>query len=236
MVLRVYCKLSNFVKSSQCYTSKPSSPVLSVTIPGSTVFRRTLPSCLKPPALNTPQRLLADSIPASLRTRARSTVILKRGRPGAPAGASAPLPIAYLPLYASRSQGAVAVGDYDSPSDPSTESPEVTISPADNGHVVRWHQRGDGKKTEGRTVKRVASTREEALGHAAEALGGGSGSRKSSKKKSSRDGQTLGADPSDAGDGASVSSPAAQTSPHVSRVPRRSTARRRRPRAGGRRS
>ena len=68
-------------------------------------------------------------------------------------------------------------------------SPEVTISPADNGHVVRWHQRSSKKGEPGRTIKRVASTKEEALGHADEALGGG-GSTKSSKKRSvSRDGQ-----------------------------------------------
>ena len=78
-------------------------------------------------------------------------------------------------------------------------SPEVTISPADNGHVVRWHQRSDKKDGMGRTVKRVASTTEEALGHAGEALGG----KRSKKKTSSRDGQS-----SDAGD---ASSPAAHT-------------------------
>ena len=61
-------------------------------------------------------------------------------------------------------------------------SPEVTISPADNGHVVRWHQRSAKKDSPGRTIKRVASTTEEALGHAGEALGGG----RRTKKKSSR--------------------------------------------------
>ena len=59
-------------------------------------------------------------------------------------------------------------------------SPEVTISPADNGHVVRWHQRGSKKDEPGRTIKRVAMSSDDALGHAAEALGGGG---KSSKKK-----------------------------------------------------
>lgn len=70
-------------------------------------------------------------------------------------------------------------------SDPSSDTPEVTISPADNGHVVRWHQRGDGKKTEGRTIRRVAMSSDEALGHAADALGG-AGKAKSAKKKSLR--------------------------------------------------
>jgi hypothetical protein len=65
-------------------------------------------------------------------------------------------------------------------------SPEVTISPADNGHVVRWHQRGSKKDEPGRTIKRVAMSSDDALGHAAEALGGGG---KTSKKKSMRDGQ-----------------------------------------------
>ena len=60
------------------------------------------------------------------------------------------------------------------------DSPEVTISPADNGHVVRWYQRGTKKDDSGRTVKRVAMSKDEALEHAGEALGG---SGKSSKKK-----------------------------------------------------
>lgn len=50
--------------------------------------------------------------------------------------------------------------------------PEVTIEPADNGFIVRHHQRGDGKKTEGRTIRRLAMTKDEALGHAGTALGG----------------------------------------------------------------
>ena len=125
------------------------------------------------------------------------------------------------------------MGDYD-PSDPSSDSPEVTISPADNGHVVRWHQRGAKKDDPGRTVKRVAMTSDDALEHARSALSG-TGKAKSSKKKFSRDGQ-LG---SSAGPGSaagtgddSVSSPSAQ--PHASRMPARS-ARRSRPRVGGRR-
>ena len=118
------------------------------------------------------------------------------------------------------------MGDYD-PSDPSSDSPEVTISPADNGHVVRWHQRGAKKDDPGRTVKRVAMTSDDALEHARSALSG-TGKAKSSKKKFSRDGQLGSAGTGDD----SVSSPSAQ--PHASRMPARS-ARRRRPRVGGRR-
>jgi hypothetical protein len=103
-------------------------------------------------------------------------------------------------------------------------SPEVTISPADNGHVVRWHQRGSKKDEPGRTIKRVAMSSDDALGHAAEALGGG-GKSKSPKKKSSRDGQSASAD---AGEGSA--SPAA----HSLRVRSRSV--RRRQRVSGRRA
>ena len=117
--------------------------------------------------------------------------------------------------------------DYASPA-----PPEVTISPADNGHVVRWHQRSGKKGESGRSVTRVASSKEEALGHADEALGGG-GSTKSPKKKSTRDGQTgAGSGPAAEGESGSASSPAAH---HRSgRNPTRS-ARRRRSRVGGRR-
>jgi hypothetical protein len=109
-------------------------------------------------------------------------------------------------------------------------SPEVTISPADNGHVVRWHQRGSKKDEPGRTIKRVAMSSDDALGHAAEALGGGGKSR-SPKKKSSRDG-VRSPDPhqvasADAGEGSA--SPAA----HSLRVRSRSV--RRRQRVSGRR-
>jgi hypothetical protein len=104
-------------------------------------------------------------------------------------------------------------------------SPEVTISPADNGHVVRWHQRGTKKDQPGRTIKRVASTKEEALGHADEALGGG-GSTKSSKKRTmSRDGQSASAD---SGDGDSSTSPAAHSAGPRTRSLRRRPVRSRR--------
>ena len=113
----------------------------------------------------------------------------------------------------------------------SSAPPEVTISPADNGHVVRWHQRSGKKGESGRSVTRVASSKEEALGHADEALSGGSA--KSSKKKSTRDGQSgAGSDPAAEGESGSTSSPAAHH--RGSRNPTRS-ARRRRSRIGGRR-
>lgn len=62
--------------------------------------------------------------------------------------------------------------------------PEVTIEPADNGFVVRHHQRSTKKNEHGRTIRRVASTTEEALGHAKSALGGA----KPAKKRSIRGG------------------------------------------------
>ncbi len=73
--------------------------------------------------------------------------------------------------------------------------PEVTLEPADNGWVVRHHQRGSGKDQPGRTIRRVASTDDEALGHAKTAMAGG----KISKKKSSRDGHVA----DDTGEGSS---------------------------------
>jgi hypothetical protein len=125
------------------------------------------------------------------------------------------------------------VDDYPTQSDPGDTPPEVTISPADNGHVVRWHQRSGKKGESGRGVTRVASTKEEALGHADEALGGG-GSTKSSKKRSAkRDGQTGSGMFAAEGESGLTSSPAAHAQ-HASRRPTRS-ARRRRPRIGGRR-
>ena len=107
--------------------------------------------------------------------------------------------------------------------------PEVTISPAENGHVVRWHQRSGKKGESGRSISRVALSADEALDHAKSALGGGSA--KSSKKRSiKRDGQSGVGFASDAEGGESDSAPAA----HASRAPRRSSARRRRSRAGRR--
>lgn len=110
----------------------------------------------------------------------------------------------------------------DSPSSP----PEVTIEPADNGYVVRHYQRGTGKDSSGRTIRRVASTTDEALTHARAALGG-AGKARSDKKKPLRNGQIgLGA-----GSGDGDSSPSAQPVRTMSR----GSARRRRPRVGGRR-
>jgi hypothetical protein len=99
------------------------------------------------------------------------------------------------------------------------DDPEVTIEPADNGYIVRHRQWGDGKQIEGRTIRRVASTAEEALGHAGKVLGARTG-----KKKSSRDGQANEA-------GESSSAPAAQSPGGHSR----GSAKRRRSRVGGRR-
>ena len=110
-----------------------------------------------------------------------------------------------------------------------SSAPEVTIEPADNGFVVRHYQRSAKKDESGRTIRRVASTTDEALSHARTALGG-TGKAKSAKKKSLRDGQ-LGT--AGAGDGGAIAS----TSPaaHSSIKSARGSARRRRPRVGGRR-
>ena len=106
--------------------------------------------------------------------------------------------------------------------------PEVTIEPADNGFVVRHHQRSGKKDEPGRMVRRVASSADDALEHARTALSGGKS--KSSKKKSTRDGQ-MGAMSGAEGESGLASSPAA----HGARAPRRGSARRRRSRIGGRR-
>jgi hypothetical protein len=111
--------------------------------------------------------------------------------------------------------------DYSS-SDP---APEVTISPADNGHVVRWHQRSGKKGEPGRSITRVAASADDALEHARSALGS-TGKSKSPKRKPLRNGQ-LGT----AGAGDGDTAPAA----HFSSKSMRGSARRRRPRVGGRR-
>ena len=101
--------------------------------------------------------------------------------------------------------------------------PEVTIEPADNGFIVRHHQRSNKKDEGGRTIRRLAMTTDEALGHAKSALGGGSAK---SKKKSSHRGDGAPAEPESevtlGGSGHHHSSA-------------RGRARRRRPRTGGRR-
>lgn len=121
--------------------------------------------------------------------------------------------------------------------DDSTDSsdqapPEVTISPADNGHVVRWHQRSGKKGEPGRGVTRVASDVDEALVHARSAISGG----KPSKKKFTRDGQTGSGISAAEGESGSASSPAAHAAAaHPARRPARGSTRRRRSRIGGRR-
>ena len=93
-----------------------------------------------------------------------------------------------------------------------TSPPEVTIEPADNGFVVRHYQRSSKKDESGRTIRRVASSVDDALGHARMALGGtgkaksAKSSTKFSKRKPLRDGQ-LGSGPSVA-EGESGSAPA----------------------------
>lgn len=110
--------------------------------------------------------------------------------------------------------------------------PEVTLEPADNGWVVRHHQRSGKKDEPGRTIRRVASTDEEALGHARTAMGGS----KTSKKKSTRSVGRV----TDDETGESTSAPAGAgpgSAPHsLSGHHSRSSAKRRRPRAGGRRA
>lgn len=99
-------------------------------------------------------------------------------------------------------------------------SPEVTIEPADNGYVVKHYQRSTKKDESGRTIRRVASTTDEALGHAKSAMGGG---KTSKKKTSSRVGHVS--------DEAGESSPA----PAAHSLGSRGSTRRRRARVSGRR-
>lgn len=106
------------------------------------------------------------------------------------------------------------------------DDPEVTIEPADNGYIVKHYQKSTKKDESGRTIRRVASTAEEALGHAGRVLGS-----KVSKKRSSRDGHA-GSGSSDAvGESGPSSSPVA----HFGGKAPRGASRRRRPRVGGRR-
>jgi len=85
---------------------------------------------------------------------------------------------------------------------PDQTPPEVTIEPADNGWVVRHHQRSGKKDEPGRTIRRVASTDDEALVHARTAMGGGSAVRSKKKYSSTRNGQS--------GSGSGSGSPAAE--------------------------
>lgn len=92
------------------------------------------------------------------------------------------------------------------------------MEPADNGWVVRHHQRSTKRDEPGRTIRRVASTDDEALGHARTAMGNG----KVSKKKSTR------------GDDGALSEGAEGEAVPASHHSRTGT-RRRRPRSSGRR-
>ena len=103
---------------------------------------------------------------------------------------------------------------------PDQAPPEVTIEPADNGFVVRHHQRSSKRDEPGRTVRRVASTTDEALGHAKSALSGGG---KTDKKKSAR------------GSGTPAESALGEHAPHSTASRHRSSVRRRRSRSTGRR-
>ena len=104
--------------------------------------------------------------------------------------------------------------------------PEVTIEPADNGYIVRHYQRGDGKKTEGRTVRRVASTTDEALEHAGTVLGGGGRTKSSKMKSDARDGARS-PDPRQLGTAGSGEESDSSPSAHAMRSPRSRGARRR---------
>lgn len=99
--------------------------------------------------------------------------------------------------------------------------PEVTIEPADNGFIVRHYQRSTKKDESGRTIRRLAMTTDEALGHAKSALGGGG---KIGKKKSHR-----------SDDAPSESSSTEQVPHSFGSHSSRGRTRRRRPRASGRR-
>ena len=209
--------------------SRNSTIILSSTV--SLQEEPSWPTLLVPNILRLP---LPSFLPPSRRILGSGSTLNRPAHQVAPAVArQSPRRIVFLLPFAAGRKRVVAVDDsYASSSDPSTDStpPEVTISPADNGHVVRWHQRGSKKGEPGREIKRIASTKEEALGHADEALGGGSSTKSSKKRSVKRDGQT-GAMSDAEGESGSASSPAA----HASRAPRRNSARRHRSRIGGRR-
>jgi len=103
------------------------------------------------------------------------------------------------------------------------DDPEVTIEPADNGYIVKHYQRSTKKDEGGRTIRRVASTSEEALKHAGSVLG--SGTKTSKKKTSSR----VGGAPTESAIGEHA------LNSHQASHSSRDRIRRRRPRTGGRR-
>jgi hypothetical protein len=113
----------------------------------------------------------------------------------------------------------------DSPSTAADPTPpEVTLEPADNGWIVRHHQRSSKKDEPGRTIRRLATTDDEALGHAKTAMTGG---RAAKKKFHSRGGGAPAED--------TAETPNSHSHPSHGPHSMRSRARRRRPRASGRR-
>jgi hypothetical protein len=106
------------------------------------------------------------------------------------------------------------------------DDPEVTIEPADNGYIVRHYERSTKKDEGGRTIRRVASSADEALEHAGKVLGGAG---RMGKKRTSRGGG--------GGDGESEPASPSTLAGHSlhSSSSRARSARRRRPRIGGRR-
>ena len=120
----------------------------------------------------------------------------------------------------------------DQPAPP--EQPEITLEPADNGWVVRHQQRSIKKDEPGRTIRRVASTDDEALEHARTTMGGGKSSKKKSTKRDGQTGSGMSAAEGESGSAVATSSPAAHRG-HRNPASARASSRRRRPRIGGRR-
>lgn len=71
---------------------------------------------------------------------------------------------------------------------------EVTIEPADNGFIVRHYEESTKKDEPGRTIRRVAASREEALKHAGAVLGCSSDEGKKHKKGEGKRGGAEGED------------------------------------------
>ena len=107
------------------------------------------------------------------------------------------------------------------------DDPEVTIEPADNGYIVRHYERSTKKDEGDRTIRRVASTADEALQHAGKVLGGAG---RMSRKRTSRGGGAA-----TENEAATPSAPSSTLSSHSPHSSRSRSARRRRPRIGGRR-
>ncbi len=113
------------------------------------------------------------------------------------------------------------------------DDPEVTIEPADNGYIVRHYARSTKKDEPGKTIRRLALTKAEALGHAGTALSGG----KTEQKKHSRRSESMGKESGSLG--AAPSGVVGEHSPRRTHSALTSAARgnshRRRRRVGGRR-